>query len=133
MPNVDPHEGSCLCGLVKLHIQQLNRDVVMCHCQQCRKQTGHMVAATSALNEHLQIEGAEHITWYAASDIAKRGFCKHCGSVLMWRPNDGNYTAIMAGCVESPSGLTVKGHIYVADKGDYYSIDDGLPQHQQSD
>jgi hypothetical protein len=34
----------------------------------------------------------------------------------------------MAGTLNEPTGLKAKGHIFVADAGDYYSIDDGLPQ-----
>jgi hypothetical protein len=34
----------------------------------------------------------------------------------------------MAGAFERPSGLAGESHIFVADKGDYYEIEDGLPQ-----
>ena len=34
----------------------------------------------------------------------------------------------MAGAFHAPTGLKGEAHIFVADKGDYYSIDDGLPQ-----
>lgn len=124
--------GACLCGKVTIKAT-LDRDVVACHCQQCRKQTGHFVAATRAPDVNLHVQGAEHLTWFAASGTAKRGFCKHCGSVMFWKANDSEHTSIMAGCLESPTGLTLVSHIYVDDKGDYYSVDDGLPQFAQSD
>lgn len=124
--------GACLCGKVTL-VATLDRDVVACHCQQCRKQTGHFVAATRAPDSALQIRAAEHLIWFAASDTAKRGFCKHCGSVMLWKANGSEHTSIMAGCLESPTGLTLASHIYVDDKGDYYSIEDGLPQFAKSD
>jgi hypothetical protein len=34
----------------------------------------------------------------------------------------------MAGTLNLPTGLEAKGHIFVAEAGDYYHIDDGLPQ-----
>jgi hypothetical protein len=132
MPDTNSHLGACLCGSITLRIDKFTRDVSVCHCQQCRKQTGHVLAAASTLDEHLHIDGEEHLTWYAASDSAKRGFCNTCGSVLLWKSNDSETTSIMAGCIESPTGLTIKHHIFVADKGDYYTIDDGLPRHPQS-
>jgi len=52
--------GSCLCGRVRLDINNLDRNVVACHCQQCRKQTGHFVAATRAENSKLVITGCEN-------------------------------------------------------------------------
>lgn len=126
-------KGSCHCRAVSFEVSGELRKVIYCHCEQCRKQTGHFVAATSALNDHLTIHGEENLTWYAASDSAKRGFCSHCGSILFWRGNNSEKTSIMAGSFEKPSGLVADRHIYVADMGDYYEICDGLPTFPQSD
>ncbi len=125
--------GSCLCGKVSLAIEVLDRDVVYCHCQQCRKQSGHCFAATRARDEHLQVSGAEHLRWYAASEEARRGFCSHCGSLLFWKKNGDEYTSVLAGCLDAPTGLQAVSHIFTDDKGDYYKLDDGLPQHPQAD
>ena len=38
----------------------------------------------------------------------------------------------MAGAFEQPSALKAEMHIFVADKGDYYEITDGLPQFERS-
>ena len=35
----------------------------------------------------------------------------------------------MAGTLDPPTQLRIHEHIFVADKSDYYSIDDGTPQH----
>ncbi|MFK7855350.1 MAG: GFA family protein [Granulosicoccus sp.] len=64
---------------------------------------------------------------------AERGFCKHCGSFILWREVDSLHTSISAGCLDSPTGLELTSHIYVQDKGDYYKLDDGLPTFGQSD
>ena len=40
------------------------------------------------------------------------------------------YISITAGSLDSPTGLKLDRHIYVADKGDYYEIADGVPQSQ---
>lgn len=125
--------GSCLCGKVNFKVKELNRDVVVCHCQQCRKQTGHMVAATRVADAQMQLNGDEHLNWFAASDEAKRGFCKHCGSLLFWKKNNSDNTSIMAGSLDSPTGLKTTAHIYTEYQGDYYDITDGLPQHKHSD
>jgi hypothetical protein len=108
------------------------RGVVYCHCSQCRKQSGHFYAATSVANDKIVIEGAESITWYEASDFARRGFCKACGSVLFWKPRDQDYISVMAGSFDRPTGLQGECHIFVGDKGDYYSIDDGLLRFEMS-
>lgn len=118
--------GSCLCGAITLQIDSLDRDVIICHCQQCRKQTGHVVAATRALDKNINIKGEEFLTWYAASENAKRGFCKQCGSLLFWKNTSTDHTSIMAGCLESPTHLKTISHIYTEEKGDYYDLDDDV-------
>ncbi len=128
----DIHTGSCNCGAVRLRTAGKLRDVIYCHCSQCRKQTGLYYAATNIADLELEVEGADNITWYAASDFAKRGFCKICGSALFWKPRDHEYTSVMAGLFDSPTGLKASVHIFTADKGDFYAITDDLPQFERS-
>ncbi|GAB1581813.1 GFA family protein [Phyllobacterium phragmitis] len=125
----DHHTGSCLCGAVCFETRGSLRGIIYCHCTQCRKQSGHHYAATNVADDAIFIEGAENITWYRSSEKARRGFCRTCGSVLFWKQDDLDYISIMAGAFDQPTGLRGEKHIYTADKGDYYSIDDELPQY----
>lgn len=122
--------GGCLCGAVTYTVDGPLRPVVNCHCQQCRKSSGHHVAATSAARDKVGITG--EVTWYKSSDSARRGFCGVCGSSLFW-DGEGENMSIHAGTLDGETGLTTRGHIYVADKGDYYEIADDAPQFPQSD
>lgn len=117
--------GSCLCGAVRYRVTSRLRPVVACHCTQCRKTSGHHVAATSAPRESVAVEG--DVTWYASSEIARRGFCGICGSNLFW-DGPGSHLSIFAGTLDGDPGMRLAGHIYCADKGAYYEIADGLPQ-----
>lgn len=119
--------GGCHCGAVRYTVTGPLRDVIYCHCTQCRRQTGHFVAATRVADDALEINGADELTWYAASSDAKRGFCRHCGSLLFWKAEGSDMTSIMAGSLDLPTGLTASHHIFAADKGDYYELADGLP------
>ena len=66
--------GSCLCGAVRFRTKGSLRGVVYCHCSQCRKQTGLYYAATDVDVSNVTLEGEDQLTWYAASDFARRGF-----------------------------------------------------------
>ena len=122
------HTGSCLCGKISIEVSGPLREVLACHCTQCRKQSGHHYAATNAPDEAIKVTGKDHLKWFQSSLDAKRGFCSQCGSALFWKHQDDPFTSIMAGCFDKPSGLKLERHIFVADKGDYYDIADGLPQ-----
>ncbi len=125
------HDGSCLCGAVTFEVAQPLSPADACHCSQCRKQSGHYWASTDVAKEAVSIEGKEKISWYQTSEKVRRGFCATCGSFLFWEPIKGETIAIAAGAFAEPTGLSLHCHIFVADKGDYYEIDDGLPQNQQ--
>jgi hypothetical protein len=120
------HSGGCQCGAVRFQAQGPLRDVVFCHCSQCRRQTGLYYAATSVPSDALDVTG--HVTWYAASPHALRGFCANCGSALFWELKGGATISIMAGAFDDPAILRGGLHIMVADKADFYAISDGLPQ-----
>lgn len=122
------HKGGCLCGAVRFKTSGKLRKLIFCHCSQCRKPTGLYYAATNVLDSDLELEGAGEITWYRSSGEARRGFCRHCGSALFWKPDDLDYTSILAGAFEASSRLEPGYHIFCADKGDYYEIHDDLPR-----
>jgi hypothetical protein len=64
---------------------------------------------------------------YATAGGGRRGFCSACGSSLWFRSAAGEFS-VEAGSVTGPTGGRLAEHIFVASKGDYYGIDDGLPQ-----
>jgi hypothetical protein len=122
------HTGSCLCGAVRFTVEGELKAPDACHCTQCRKQSGHVWASTDVPREALTLTGDEHVTWYQSSEKVRRGFCSRCGSVLFWDPPAWNRIGVAMGAFDNPTGTQLHIHIFVADKGDYYEIADGLPQ-----
>ncbi|WP_374644733.1 GFA family protein [Tabrizicola sp.] len=124
------HEtGGCLCGKVRFTTHGPLREVVFCHCSQCRRQSGLYFAATSIPADRLTLEGEAEITWFAASDFARRGFCGTCGTLLFWKPNHEARYAILAGAFDRPDCLHPGHHICTAGRPGFYAIGDGLPQY----
>jgi hypothetical protein len=121
--------GSCLCGAVRYRVSGPMRPVVYCHCEQCRRTSGHHVAATACKLDDIVVSEDGSLEWYRSSDVAERGFCARCGSNLFYRPRHREWLSIMAGTLDGPTGLDAAAHIFVDSKPDYYAICDGLPQH----
>jgi hypothetical protein len=90
--------------------------------------TGHFLAATAARQGDMAITRDSTLKWYSASPHARRGFCGECGSTLFWHGVGRDYVAIAAGSIDGATGLKLVQHIYTADKGDYYELDDGIEQ-----
>lgn len=125
------HEGSCLCGAVRVEVAGELAAPDACHCRQCRKQSGHFWASTDLPREQVTVQGSENLTWYQASEKVRRGFCATCGSFLFWDPIGRPKIAIAMGAFDKPTGTRLEKHIFTADKGDYYDLADGLPQRPQ--
>jgi hypothetical protein len=124
----DVKQGSCLCGAVRFTVEGDLGHSDACHCTQCRKASGHYFASANVPRSALTVTGEEHVRWYASSAKVRRGFCGHCGSPLFWDPLERDWTGIALGAFDSPTGIRLEKHIFVAEKGDYYDIGDGLPQ-----
>lgn len=128
MPERDAITGRCACGKVNFRAAGPFREALACHCESCRRQSGHYIAATAADPGKVEIENAGELTWYRATPDARRGFCRNCGSLMFWEPDGRAHLAIMMGAVDNPGDIRLAGHIFVGEKGAYYEIGDGLPQ-----
>jgi len=118
--------GSCLCGDIRFETAAEPQGASMCHCGQCRKQSGGIWSSAYVKDSALTISGP--VRWFEASPQAKRGFCGRCGSSLFWKAHDEDTTSFALGAVEAPTGLRIEKHIFVGDKGDFYEIADGVLQ-----
>lgn len=114
--------GSCLCGKVSYRISGQARSIVACHCTQCRKTSGHYVAATQVKKDHLKMTGSENLKWYRSSASAKRAFCSNCGSQLFWAQLVSPDISVMAGTLDGLTGLVMDRQICIESKGDYYAL-----------
>ena len=112
------------------------RDVVLCHCVECRRWSGYAGAFTATRTEHLVLTSDDALRWIESPESARsarRGYCAECGSNLFWAPASGERLCVMAGTLDQPTGLSLAMHVFVNDAGDYYRITDGLPTRVDGD
>jgi len=119
--------GRCMCGAVAFEVRGPLRDVIACHCDECRRSSGSYWAATLARRQDLTIIEEGLLTWYESSPGIRRGFCGGCGSSLFWDKEGRPFMAISAGSLDKPTGLNLVAHIFTAEAGDYYPLADRLP------
>lgn len=122
-----------MCGDIAFEFQLDKPNAHACHCGQCRAWSGHIWASINAPLASLNFtQGNGKVMWWRSSEYARRGHCGTCGSALFWHA-DGlddskDRIAISAGSISPDAGITLSEHIFVADKGAYYKIGDGLPE-----
>lgn len=129
MPQASGGRGRCLCGGVRFVVRGVLRDVIDCHCERCRRFTGHHMAATSAPREAIAVEDADELLrWFFPVPEAGYGFCSRCGSSLFWRSTvDPAAWSISAGTLEVPTGLRTTEAWWTSQAGDYH-VRPGLPE-----
>jgi hypothetical protein len=123
--------GRCLCGAVTYQAHGPLRDILLCHCVECRRWGGSVGAFAAARAEDLVVREPSPLRWVDGPDSdhgARRGFCGDCGSSLFWQAAGSERIGIAAGTLDQPTGLRVVGHIYTHQIGDYETLDDGLPR-----
>jgi len=118
-----PITGGCQCGRVRYEVRGKLRDIIACHCTQCRRTSGHFVAATACRRPAFTLVRAETLKWYVAVPGYRRGFCGECGSSLFFEEPGGERVSIAAGSLDEPQGLKIVAHIFAGEAGDYYELD----------
>jgi hypothetical protein len=86
---------------------------------------------TSAPSADIELTASDSLRWYRSSDTAERGFCGVCGGNLFWKQAGRDAISVTAGTLDTPTGLSVQEHIFVADKSDYYPLNDDLSKQAQ--
>jgi hypothetical protein len=117
--------GRCICGAVAFEVNGPLRDVILCHCTECRRWAGHVWAATSARFDDLSFTEDRGLRWIDSPDSAqdaRRGFCAECGSSLFWQVPGAEQVSIAAGCLDSPTGIRTIGQVWTESAGDYYEV-----------
>lgn len=109
--------GGCLCGGVRYAVSGPLRDVLVCHCRECRRWAGTAWAATAARRDHLALPAGQSLVWRpspASAAAALRGSCSDCGSCLFWDAPGRATVSIGVGTLDDAGGLELAGHIWVA-------------------
>ncbi len=122
--------GGCACGAVRYRVRGDLRPVWNCHCDRCRRVTGHFMAATASAVDDIVIESESTLRWYHPDDDPSvgYGFCTTCGSTLFWRSTvDVRQMSIAAGTLDPPTGLHSEAALSGASASDYHVLDASIP------
>ena len=124
------YAGGCLCGGVRYRFAGPCRDIIVCHCENCRRTHGHVAAYTALPKARLELLADATLDWYHdESPGTQRGFCRRCGASLFWEAGDDTQRiSVAAGSLDDSRELKTVGHIFLAEAGKYYAVDDDLPR-----
>ncbi len=122
--------GGCLCGSVTYETHRPLRQVLQCHCSNCRRTSGNFVAASRTATNELEIrDPAGHLRWYDLG-FASYGFCERCGSTLFFRSADHqDITSVMVGTLDKASDLSVREVWFAAEAQPHNILPSDVPHY----
>ena len=116
--------GACLCGGVRYRLAAEPTATYACHCAECRRQTGYLLATAEVARGAVRLDAEATLRWFESSPGKRRGFCARCGSVLFWEREASPNRYVTVGSLDGPSGLRIERHVFLAEAGDYYDAPD---------
>lgn len=122
-----PLTGGCHCGQVRYAIDAEPINVLLCHCDSCKKVTGQPFFARAVFPAHaVTIEG--EVTHYPSSSEITRRFCPVCGSTLFaQRRTMLDRLSVTLGSLDEPNSMSPSGHMFAGRMVDWLKFADGLP------
>jgi len=101
-------EGGCACGAVRYRVRGEPTRVGICHCTDCRRDTGSAFMAFAVYPSRVFESVGE------TRHFRNRHFCPSCGSGLFSYEEGGSETEIKLGTLdEAPSGLLVQYELWI--------------------
>ncbi len=77
--------GGCQCGAVRYRLLTRPNNPCICHCRMCQKQFGSFFGAFAGVSAEHFVLTRGTIAYFQSSSEAERGFCRDCGTPLVYR------------------------------------------------
>lgn len=126
-----PYSGSCQCGAVRFEITAEPLTAYVCHCSDCRKQSGSafgmgIVVANEAIRM-LQGETKVYVKTADSGREAECHFCPQCGSRILHRGKAGPPMSIIkTGLLDDASEIVPVAHFFTRSADPWVEIPDGV-------
>jgi hypothetical protein len=73
--------GGCACGRIRYTAEIESDDAYLCHCRMCQRATGSVSIAFTNVRKG-DVRWDHEPDWYVSSAIARRPYCRECGTSL---------------------------------------------------
>ena len=102
--------GGCACGRVRYTATIRDHEAYLCHCRMCQRATGSVSIAFKNVKQS-DVRWEHEPDWYDSSPIAKRPYCRECGTSLGFQFKDGSDKMdLTVASFDDPSPFVPKHH-----------------------
>lgn len=129
MDEMKPVHGGCLCGAVRFEAGLPSKWCAHCHCSMCRRAhgAGYVTWVGFDRSEFRLLHGDDRLGWYASSPGARRGFCRDCGSTMLFESErwEGE-THVALACIDEAIDRQPQANVFYDAHVDWMPIDESL-------
>jgi hypothetical protein len=100
--DVMPLTGGCQCGAVRFACDRPPQNVHLCHCRMCQKAVGGPFAVICPVLRSAFRVTRGTISWFHSSELARRGFCRHCGTPMIFEYPEFPDLGVLVGTFDHP-------------------------------
>lgn len=121
--------GGCQCGRIRYTAQVADDEAYLCHCRMCQRATGGVSIAFKNV-ARADVTWEREPDWYQSSPVAKRPFCRECGTPLGFAFNTGDRIDLTVGSFDDPSALFPTENYGIESKHAAWEDTSHLPGHK---
>ena len=120
--------GGCACGRVRFTARIENDDAYLCHCRMCQRSTGSVSIAFKSVKAG-EVRWEHEPDWYESSPIARRPYCRECGTSLGFRFREGSENMdLTVASFDDPDRFKPKHHFGAESMHRAWLNTEGLPE-----
>ena len=126
---MDQMTGGCQCGRVRYTAQVPDAEAYLCHCRMCQRATGGVSIAFKNVAK-ADVSWQHEPDWYSSSEVAKRPFCRECGTPLGFAFNTSDRIDLTVGSFDDPSAFYPNANFGIESKHAAWEDTSHLPGHK---
>ncbi|MCR9134896.1 MAG: GFA family protein [Alphaproteobacteria bacterium] len=113
--------GQCLCGAVRFTAVPSKMETGVCHCNMCRRWTAGPFFAVDC-GDSLVFDAQDDLEIFRSSDWGERGFCRKCGTPLLWQLHDKTHVSVSLTAFDEIDDMVFTSEIFIDEKPDIYTF-----------
>ena len=126
----DQMSGGCACGRICFTVNVENDEAYLCHCRMCQGATGSISIAFKNVKQ-ADVDWDREPDWYESSPIAKRPYCRECGTSLGFQFKEGSENMdLTIASFDDPSRFRPKHHFGAESLHRAWINTEGLPEYR---
>jgi hypothetical protein len=125
----DEMTGGCACGRVRYTARIADDEAYLCHCRMCQRATGSVSIAFKNVRK-ADVAWAHEPDWYESSPIARRPYCRQCGTSLGFAYPDSEKMDLTVASFDDPSRFRPTSHFAAESMHRAWIDTSGLPEHR---